>query len=70
LSSSRMGWQHDARSDDDNLTAFRALLSETVGYERDHASPGVAPRPVLGVFVAWRGLSQFGLGDVVADATF
>jgi hypothetical protein len=45
------GWQHDARSDDDNLTSFRALLSETVGYEKDHASPGVAPRPVLGVFV-------------------
>ena len=64
------GWQHDARSDDDNLTAFRALLSETVGYEKDHASSGVAPRPVLGVFVGWRGLSDFGLGDVVADATF
>jgi hypothetical protein len=64
------GWQHDARSDDDNLTAFRALLSETVGYEKDHASPGVAPRPVLGVFVGWRGLSDFGLGNVVADATF
>jgi hypothetical protein len=64
------GWKHDARSDDDNLIAFRALLSETVEYERGHASPGVAPRPVLGVFVGWRGLSDFGLGDVVADATF
>ncbi len=64
------GWQHDARSDDDNLTAFRALLSKTVEYERRHASAGVAPRPVLGVFVGWRGLSDFGLGDVVADATF
>jgi len=64
------GWQHDARSDDDNLTAFRALLSKTVEYEKDHASPGVAPRPVLGVFVGWRGLSDFGLGDVVAGATF
>ena len=64
------GWQHDARSDDDNLTAFRALLSRTVKYETDHVSPGVAPRPVLGVFVGWRGLSDFGLGNVVADATF
>ena len=64
------GWQHDARSDDDNLTAFRALLSQTVEYEKQHASSGVAPRPVLGVFVGWRGLSEFGLGDVVADATF
>jgi hypothetical protein len=64
------GWQHDARSDDDNLTAFRALLSETVEYERAHTSPGVAPRPVLGVFVGWRGLSDYGLGGAVADATF
>jgi hypothetical protein len=64
------GWQHDARSDDENLSAFRALLAETVNYERTRASTGVAPRPVLGVFVGWRGLSDFGLGDVVADATF
>ena len=49
------GWQHDARTDDDNLTAFRALLSKTVEYEKRHASAGVAPRPVLGVFVGWRG---------------
>jgi hypothetical protein len=64
------GWQHDARSDDDNLTQFRALLKQTVDYEKSHASPGVPPRPVLGVFVGWRGLSDYGLGDVVADATF
>ena len=64
------GWQHDARSDDDNLIAFRALLSKTVDYEKAQASPGVAPRPVLGVFVGWRGLSDYGLGSVVADATF
>jgi hypothetical protein len=64
------GWKHDARSDDDNLTAFRVLLKETVEYEKEAASPGVRPRPVLGVFVGWRGLSDFGLGDIVADATF
>jgi hypothetical protein len=64
------GWKHDARSDDDNLTAFRTLLTKTVEYEKRHASGGVAPRPVLGVFVGWRGLSDFGLGDIVADATF
>lgn len=64
------GWKHDARSDDDNLTAFRVLLSETAKYERLHQTTGVAPRPVLGVFVGWRGLSEFGLGDTVADATF
>jgi hypothetical protein len=64
------GWKHDARSDDDNLTAFRVLLKETVEYENGAALPGVKPRPVLGVFVGWRGLSDFGLGDIVADATF
>jgi dienelactone hydrolase len=64
------GWKHDARSDDENLSAFRILLKETVDYEKDHVSLGVAPRPVLGVFVGWRGLSDYGLGDVVADATF
>jgi hypothetical protein len=64
------GWQHDARSDDDNLTAFRALLNKTVEYENSATAPGAKPRPVLGVFIGWRGLSDFGLGDVVADATF
>src|SRR5580658_9856705 len=64
------GWQHDARSDDDNLSAFRVLLNETVDYERSATAPGAKPRPVLGVFVGWRGLSDYGLGDVVADATF
>ena len=29
------GWQHDARSDDENLSAFRVLLNETVDYEND-----------------------------------
>ena len=52
------------------LSAFRVLLSETVDYERTRASAGVAARPVLGVFVGWRGKSAFGLGDVIADATF
>ena len=28
-------WQHQRPTDDDNLTAFRALLSLTVGYERE-----------------------------------
>jgi pimeloyl-ACP methyl ester carboxylesterase len=64
------GWMHDARSDDDNLTAFRALLSQTVEYENSATEPGAKPRPVLGVFVGWRGLSDYGLGEVVADATF
>ena len=64
------GWKHDARSDDDNLSAFRVLLNNTVDYEKSAIAPGAKPRPVLGVFVGWRGLSDFGLGDAIADATF
>jgi hypothetical protein len=64
------GWQHDARSDDDNLTAFRALLTKTVEYEKSTTAPGAKPRQILGLFVGWRGLSDYGLGGVVADATF
>ncbi len=64
------GWQHDARTDDPNLSAFRVLLSETVAHERATTAPGATPRAVLGVFVGWRGLSEFGLGPAIADATF
>ena len=64
------GWKHDARTDDDNLSAFRVLLNETVDHEKANTVGGGQPRPVLGIFVGWRGLSEFGLGDAVADATF
>lgn len=63
------GWRHDARSDDEKLSAFRVLLSETVDHEKKRTSPGVKPRSVLGLFVDWRGPSDFGLGGVVTDAT-
>ncbi len=64
------GWQRNARSDDDNLAEFRLLLSRTVEYEKSATAPDAEPRPVLGVFVGWRGLSDYGLGGAVADATF
>jgi hypothetical protein len=64
------GWKHNARSDDDNLTAFRVLLKKTVDYEKAASATTGKPRPVLGVFVGWRGLSEFGLGDAVANGTF
>ena len=64
------GWQHDARSDDPNLSAFRVLLNKTVDYEKSATAPGAEPRPVLGVFIGWRGLSEFGIGDAIANATF
>jgi pimeloyl-ACP methyl ester carboxylesterase len=47
------GWKHSARADDCNLRQFRELLSHT-------ASANDADRPVLGVYLAWRGLSRYG----------
>src|SRR5262245_45583879 len=46
------GWTHNGSSDDDNLAAFRKILAQT--------ALDAADRPVLGVFVAWRGLSWHG----------
>lgn len=63
------GWKHDARSDDENLSEFRRLLARVDQHERGAAAPGQA-RPVLGVFVGWRGMSEYGIGEVVADGTF
>ena len=63
------GWKHDARSDDENLTSFRAMLHRTALYEQAH--PGVGgPRAVYGIFVGWRGLTAYAPSDLVADATF
>ena len=46
------GWKHNARSDDDNLAAFRGILAQ--------AALDTPDRPVFGVFVGWRGLSLYG----------
>lgn len=64
------GWKHNARSDDDNLSQFRTLLAQTVAYEKAIKGDQADARTVLGIFVGWRGLSEFGLGDAVADLTF
>ena len=65
------GWKHDARSDDDDLSAFRHLLAQTVDHENGTAvTAGIKPRPVLGIFIGWRGLSYYGPSDYVADASF
>lgn len=63
------GWKHDARSNDANLTSFRELLVQAVQHEQAIAGPGRA-RPVLGIFVGWRGLTSYGPTGLVADATF
>jgi pimeloyl-ACP methyl ester carboxylesterase len=65
------GWKHDARTDDDNLSSFRIVLAQTAAFEQAEAAKGGADaRPVLGVFVGWRGLTAFGPSDLIADATF
>jgi hypothetical protein len=56
------GWKHDARSDDDNIAHFRHVLEQAVYYEERQAknqSPPQPPRPVLGVFIGWRGMSLY-----------
>ena len=63
------GWKHDARTDDDNLCNFRTLLSDVARYEQDHTAPGATKRPVLGIFVGWRGLLEYG-NDLIEGATF
>ena len=63
------GWKHDARTDDDNLSEFRRILAAAVKQEAISSKGGVA-RPVLGVFVGWRGLSEYGFGDTIASTTF
>jgi len=50
------GWKHDGRTNDENLKNFLEVLEHAAA---EQGSGGV---PVLGVFVAWRGLSLFGLG--------
>jgi len=56
------GWKHDARSDDGNLADFRKVLEQAIYYEEQQAksqSPPQAPRPVVGVYVGWRGMSLY-----------
>jgi hypothetical protein len=55
------GWKHDARSDDGNLASFQAVMQDTVEREKEEqAKCGKASRPILGVFVGWRGMSLYG----------
>jgi hypothetical protein len=58
------GWKHNARTDDTNLIDFCKVLENTANYEANYNED--APRPVLGVFVGWRGMSlhdRFSLSD-------
>jgi pimeloyl-ACP methyl ester carboxylesterase len=46
------GWKHSARVCDENLSCFRAFLESAAD-----AEPRQEPRPVWGIYLAWRGLS-------------
>jgi pimeloyl-ACP methyl ester carboxylesterase len=49
------GWEHNARACDPNLLAIDTVLKQTADAE---AAVG-ANRPVIGIFVGWRGLSFY-----------
>ena len=51
------GWRHNASADDCNLRKFREVLAKTAC---EQATLAERSRPVLGVFLAWRGLSTHG----------
>lgn len=65
------GWKHNARSDDDNLAHFVRVLTETTQHEQQLSEKAAAqPRPVLGVFVGWRGASLYDRFDLIQNLTF
>lgn len=63
------GWKNNALSDNGNLSSFREVLTQTVAFEKSSTSDGQTPRPVLGIYVGWRGLSEYG-NDLIENATF
>lgn len=55
------GWRHNAEVCDANLTCFRELARRIVEDQRAAATQAgieARPRPVIAVFVGWRGLSK------------
>ncbi len=65
------GWKHDARSDDENLRNFTDVLQQVVGAEEEQArAQSGKPRPVLGIFIGWRGMSFYDRYGIVDNLTF
>jgi pimeloyl-ACP methyl ester carboxylesterase len=55
------GWQHNAAAEDSNLQAFSKLLAKAAEDGARQAAAHAAPaRPILGIFLSWRGLSRTG----------
>jgi pimeloyl-ACP methyl ester carboxylesterase len=51
------GWQHNASPEDRNVASFKEVLSQIVEIERELAPD--APRPVVGIYLGWRGKTSF-----------
>lgn len=65
------GWKRNAKTDDDNLQDFLVVLGGAVRKEREaSAETGASPRPVLGVFIGWRGLSLYDRAGILDNLTF
>lgn len=61
------GWKHNAMDDDENLDRFHQVLDHVARLEA--LEPPELQRPVVGVFIGWRGLSLYGFG-VLEQPTF
>lgn len=59
------GWKHSAQSEDSNVRAFRALLSQLAVVERETS----CMRNVVGLYVGWRGAGTR-LPDMLENLTF
>lgn len=65
------GWKHNARTSDDNLQQFQAVLADTVKKEKAASVEAVgSPRPVFGIFVGWRGMSLYDGLHISQNLTF
>ena len=60
------GWRHNASDEDTNFCNFKRVLEETAEVEAQSRKP----RPVVGVYVAWRGLSWESRCDLIEWVTF
>jgi pimeloyl-ACP methyl ester carboxylesterase len=51
------GWKHNAADSDPNVISFHAILRDAVESENGRSG---SPRPVIGVYIGWRGRSLTG----------
>jgi hypothetical protein len=63
------GWKHNDAPSDSNVIAFRRLLQQIAEMELRRAPTYWPTRKVVGIYVAWRGLSV-DAGEIAEDLTF